>query len=89
MVLAQAEALKGQADIINAQTEQIKAQSQVENEYAKTQIAAFDSETKRQSVQIDAAKAGADINLRRIDQFQKGIEQRLSATQRLRTSVAQ
>ena len=41
---------------------------------AETQIKAFDSETKRMQVQVDAQEAGAVIKLKEIEQFNKRVQ---------------
>jgi hypothetical protein len=64
MALAQAEMLKGQA-----------AQVEAESSMMSQQINAFNAETKRMQVAIDAEKAGADINIKQADLRLKAIGQ--------------
>jgi len=68
MILAEAEAGKAQAEMINAQTNQMQeqremfeAQQKAVNDAQSNEIKAFDSETKRQKVMVDAVVAGADV----------------------------
>lgn len=56
MALAQAEMLKGQA-----------AQVEAESSMMSQQINAFNAETKRMQVAVDAEKAGAEIDIKRAD----------------------
>lgn len=66
MLLAQAELLKGQADMLNAQREAAKDAAGAQNAAAKTQIDAFRAQTDRAAVEIDAVKAGAEIDYKRV-----------------------
>jgi len=68
MVLARAEELKGQADLVDAQTKQAQVQGelqvkveQIKLEQQKLQLQAYSAETDRIKVQIEAQQAGADI----------------------------
>lgn len=56
MVLAQAEVLKGQA-----------ANSEAESSMMSQQINAYNAETKRMQVAVDAEKAGAEIDIKKAD----------------------
>jgi len=73
-IAAMAEKDKAQADLMNAQTSQMSAQSEMQVSAAETQIKAFDSETKRMQVQVDAQEAGAVIELKKIEQFNKRVQ---------------
>lgn len=64
MALAQAEMLKGQA-----------AQVEAESSMMSQQINAFNAETKRMQVAIDAERAGADINIKQADLRLKALGQ--------------
>ena len=64
MALAQAEMLKGQA-----------AQVEAESSMMSQQINAYNAETKRMQVGIDAEKAGADINIKQADLKLKALGQ--------------
>lgn len=63
MALAQAEILKGQAQLMDAETKQ-----------QESQIKMFDAQTKRQKVQIDAAEAGVNIENKQADTVGKQID---------------
>jgi hypothetical protein len=73
-IAAMAEKDKAQADLMNAQTSQMSAQSDMQVSAAETQIKAFDSETKRMQVQVDAQEAGAVIKLKEIEQFNRRVQ---------------
>ena len=74
MVLAQAEMLKGRADMLREQREGIKMQLEYQNDQAKTQIDAFEAQTKRMDTEIDAHEAGAKINETNIESFGKQLD---------------
>jgi hypothetical protein len=74
MVLAMAEDKKGQAQLLEAQRKGIDMQLQAANEEMKRQIDAFEAETGRMEVQIDAEEAGANIDNTRTDTFGKQID---------------
>lgn len=74
MVLAQAENKKGDAAIMREQTARAKVQGDQINNQAKNQIDSFEAETGRMSVQVDAQKAGAEINFKNIQAFGKKLE---------------
>jgi len=61
MVLAKAEELKGQADIMREKREGIKMQLDNQNTQAEHQIDIFKAQTERMKVQVEAQKAGATI----------------------------
>lgn len=84
MVLAQAEMEKAKADQMNAQIDMVKTQADIQNNRAGTLIDMFDAETRRQQVQIAAQKAGAEINLKRIEQFNKSLDNELANQLRAR-----
>tara|TARA_R110002020_G_scaffold461823_1_gene680973 strand:+ start:5026 stop:7107 length:2082 start_codon:yes stop_codon:yes gene_type:complete len=86
MQLAQAEMGKAQAQQMEAKNNAVRAQADIIKDQALTQIKAFEAETKRQAVQIDAEKAGAEIDLKRIDAFQRKVNE--SAKNSLRASVS-
>ena len=69
MLLAQAEMLKGQAQIAREQRETARDAAKAQNDQAQTQIDVFKAQTDRASVQIDAQKAGAQINYDNIRAF--------------------
>lgn len=83
MVLAQAEMLKGQAAMIKEQREAVKTEAGIMNDRAQTEIDLFEAQTNRQEADVAAAKAGAEINLKRMDAFTKRVE----AAARLRGSA--
>lgn len=66
MLLAQAELMKGQADMMNAQREAAKDANAAENAQAKTQIDAFRAQTDRLNVEVAAQRAGAEIDYKRV-----------------------
>jgi len=86
MLLAQAEQLKGQADVINAQTSGVKAQADIQKQQADAATAAYNAQTSRLDTQIAAQKAGAELRLKEVDIQGKNYERRLKAAQ-LRGSV--
>jgi hypothetical protein len=61
MVLAKAEELKGQADVMEVKRKGVELNLNDENEKAKHQIEVFKAQTERMKVQIEAQKAGAVI----------------------------
>lgn len=67
MVLAKAEELKGQADIMQEKREGIKMQLDDENKKSDQHIDIFKATTDRMKVQIEAQKAGATINKTDVD----------------------
>jgi len=73
MVLAQAEQGKAQAAQMRERRQSMKDQADVSNDQASTQIDAFEAETNRQKVHIEAEKVDANINIKQIDQFQKRV----------------
>jgi hypothetical protein len=62
MVLAKAEELKGQADIMQEKREGIKMQMDDARTKDKHYIDVFKATTERMRVQVEAKKAGATIN---------------------------
>lgn len=74
MVLAQAEQMKGQADVMREQRENTKLYIDMTNAAKKIGIEQFRAETERGNMQVNAEKVGADINFKRIDAFQKQTE---------------
>jgi hypothetical protein len=61
MVLAKAEQLKGQADIMQEKREGVKMQLTDANDKSKIQVDTFKAMTERMKVEIEARKAGATI----------------------------
>jgi hypothetical protein len=61
MVLARAEELKGQSDLIDSQTKQAETQAQIELKRLELQIKSFDAETKRYEAEIRKANVLADV----------------------------
>ena len=61
MVLAQAEQLKGQADIMREKREGIKMQLDNTNDQAERQIDVFKAQTDRMAIEVKAHEAGAKI----------------------------
>jgi hypothetical protein len=74
MVLAQAEMEKAKADQAETQRKTVEMQLKYSGELADNQIDTFDAQTKRMKVQVDAQKAGADINMKNIESFGKRID---------------
>lgn len=83
MILAQAEMLKGQADVMREQREGTKLQLESQAKGLEINIDAFDSITKRMSVQVDAEKARADIQAKQIENYSKGIDKIIKFNGRL------
>jgi hypothetical protein len=74
MVLAMAEDKKGQAQLLEAQRKGIDMQLQAANEEMKRKIDAFEAQTGRLEVQVDAEEAGAKIDNTRTDTFGKQLD---------------
>lgn len=81
MVLAQAEMLKGQAAVKEAEIKAFTAQSTAQTNMSKVQVSGFEAETKRMNTQIDAQEAGASINYKRIDTFGKQLDNQAKLAQ--------
>ncbi len=88
MVLAKAEELKGQAAVMREQRELMKTKADMQRDIIGTQVDVFEAQTDRMDAQTNAAKAGADIKLKRIDAFGKQIDNVVKMSQRLRVSVS-
>jgi len=73
-ILALAEQTKAEAAMIKEQREAFKDQADVRNDEANTQIDAYEAETNRQKVEVDAARYGAEIDLKRSEQFMKRVD---------------
>jgi hypothetical protein len=67
MVLAKAEELKGQADIMREKREGIAMQLNDANEKTKHQIDVFRAQTERMKVQVEAQKVGATISKTQVE----------------------
>jgi hypothetical protein len=74
MVLAKAEELKGQADIMQEKREGIAMQIDNENTKIDHKIDMFKAQTDRMKLQIEAQKIGADINKISVETFGKQLE---------------
>jgi hypothetical protein len=74
MVLAQGEAMKGQASLMEAETRRFVAQSEAQNKQGKLGVDVFEAQTDRMDTQVDAQKAGADIDFKRVDTFGKQLD---------------
>ena len=74
MVLAQAEMLKGKADLMKEERETKKMTLDAENEMIKRQIDSFEAKTNRIDTQISATEAGVNIDYKRIDSLGKQLE---------------
>jgi hypothetical protein len=81
MVLAQAEMLKGQAAQMREERENIKMQLNAQNEQSKNQIDVFEAQTDRMTAQVNAQKAGADINETNIEAFGKQLDNKVKITE--------
>ena len=88
MVLAMAEDKKAQAQMMREQREAAKDMADIQNNMAQTDIDAFNAQTSRQKVAVDAAKAGADIQVKRIDAFGKRLDNLGKVGQGLRASAS-
>jgi hypothetical protein len=84
ILFAQAEIGKAQAANKKADIEMFKAQNDAANMNIGSQVDVFNAQTNRLKVQVDAEKANADINYKRIDAIGKQAERAL----RLRGSVS-
>ena len=74
MVFAMAEDKKAQAQLLEQQRKGIEMQLDAANEKLKRFIEAFDAQTSRMEAQADVAKAGAEVENKRIDAFGKKID---------------
>jgi len=74
LVLAEAEVLKGQADMLEAQNNVTKMQLEAQNEILKRKIDTFEAQTARLETQIKAIEAGANIQNKKVDSFGKDID---------------
>lgn len=74
MILAQAEYLKGQADVLREQRENAKFQINSRNELMKLGIDVFKAQTDRMGVEIDAKEADANIKTKDIEAFGKSLD---------------
>jgi len=74
MVLAKAEELKGQADIMKEKREGIKMQLDSSLEQDAQRIDVFKATTERMRVQVEAKKAGAIITKTEVETIGEGIE---------------
>jgi hypothetical protein len=83
MLLAQAELLKGQAAQMREQRQAASDAAKAQNDQAKTQIDVFKAQTDRLGVQVDAQKAGAEIDYKRAQQLGQQIQNRISAREAL------
>ena len=68
-ILAYAEDKKAQAQMLKEQRQAVFDQAKIENERAKTNIDIFEAQTDRIDTQIEAQKAGAEINYKNIHAF--------------------
>ncbi len=69
MQLAQAEMMKGQADLIQAQNDQAKLAADMQSDRQNLLVKAYDSETKRMQADTQAKKAEADTRLKAREQI--------------------
>ena len=81
--LAQAEKMKGEAQMVDAETKRMAAETnakkiQIDGQTSQqeAQIKAFDSQTKRLQVQVAAEEAGAKLNLQQGEIMQRNIDNR-------------
>lgn len=74
MVLAQAEMEKAKAAQMNAQREALKDQATAQNNAGKLQIDAFQAQTDRAAVEVEAQKAGAEIQFKQAQTAGKMLE---------------
>jgi hypothetical protein len=80
MLIGQAEIMKAQANMLREERETMKAKADIQNNFAKTQIDSFEAQTGRMGVMIDAEKANADLNLKRIDILGRQVGSQLRGT---------
>lgn len=73
-ILAQGELLKGQAAMLKEQRMVAVDQQRAINDDARVQVEAFKAETGRMDVQVKAAEAGANIQLKRVQTKGAGIQ---------------
>lgn len=87
LVLAQAETLKGQAQMAETQRKAMVDQFNAQTDQQKTQIEAFRAQTDRISVQVDAQEAGANIQLKEVEKLGKQIDNRTKVVDQFRVSL--
>jgi hypothetical protein len=88
MLLAQAEQSKADAAMLREQRLAQLDQATVAIKDAETQIKAFDSQTNRAKVEVEAQKAGADIRYRSIQSVGAQIDNIQKLTQPFRARIA-
>lgn len=77
MVLAQAEMLKGQAQMKEQQLKQAQMQLDAMDKKGKLDVSVFEAQTDRMNTQIDAKKAGADISVKQVESYGKQLDNAL------------
>jgi hypothetical protein len=74
LILAMAEDKKGTAALLKEKRESVETSIEAIDRKRKTDIEAFDSQTKRMAVLIDAKEADANVKSKEIDRFGKEID---------------
>ena len=78
-LLAQAEMQKAQAAQMREQRQAAKDQADNANHEVSNRIDAFEAETGRLKVQVDAQKADAELKLKQVDTFNKQVQESFKA----------
>ncbi len=90
-LLAEAEMLKGKAAMAREERQAQKDAVDAQDDIANTQIKAFEAETDRMAMQINAQKASAEIDRTRVqtfgDRIKTGLEVQKTQADMLRTRV--
>lgn len=74
MVFAMAEMKKADAAMMREQRESAKTQAGIVNDQGKLEVDVFEAQTDRMGTQVDAQKAGAEIDYSRVDAFGKQLD---------------
>lgn len=82
-LLAQAEIMKGQADLQREQREGRKLAIEAQDKQVSNQIDLYDAQTNRMKVVVDAKKAAADINIKENEQLGKNVDRIINNVQRM------
>tara|TARA_R110000822_G_scaffold31017_9_gene89946 strand:+ start:819 stop:2918 length:2100 start_codon:yes stop_codon:yes gene_type:complete len=87
MVLAQAEQMKGKAALMEQERRAMVDQAEIQNKQGKLSVDAFQAETQRGKVEVDAAKAGVDVEMKRVQIEGHRIDNVMKMTEPFRARV--
>ena len=80
MVLAQAEQAKAEAMMTREENNRMKIAADAQNKDKKTDVDAYNAQTKRAQVEIEAEKAGADIDYKSVQSYGAHLENMAKAS---------